>query len=77
MKRLITLTALSATLAAALMTSGCITVIDAGDSDGVNWNGQNAQPFKASKEACEAVHGDNSNSTGFITCMAEKGWTRD
>jgi hypothetical protein len=73
MKRLIALTALTA----ALMTSGCITVIDAGDSDGVNWNGQNAQPFEASKDACEALHGDNSNSTAFITCMAEKGWTRD
>jgi hypothetical protein len=77
MKRLIAQTTLAAALTAALMTSGCITVIDANGDDGVNWNGQNAQPFEASKEACEARHGDNSNSTAFITCMAEKGWTRD
>ena len=39
MKRLIVLAAVSA----ALMASGCVTVIDASDSDDA-WHGNNAQP---------------------------------
>ena len=68
MKRLLIL----ATVSAALMTSGCITVIDA-DSDGGRWHGNNAQPFDAAREECD----DRTESRdAFIVCMAEKGWTR-
>lgn len=73
MKRLIVLSA----VAASLMTSACITVIDAEDGDGVNWSGQNAQPFDAARDGCVDSVGDDSRSRAFAACMAEKGWTRD
>ena len=72
MKRLIVLSALSA----ALMTSACVTVIDAGGDDHVGWHGQNAQPFDAAREDCRARTGRNEHSDAFAACMAEKGWTR-
>lgn len=72
MKRLIALSA----LAAALMTSGCITVIDA-DTDGVNWTGQNAQPFDRARDDCREETDGGQRSRAFAACMAEKGWTRD
>ena len=67
MKRLLIL----ATVSAALMTSGCITVIDADGDD--SWHGNNAQPFDAAREECD----DRTESRdAFFACMAEKGWTR-
>lgn len=64
--------ALGAVLAAALMTSGCITVIDADHEDGA-WHGNNAQPFDAARADCD----DRTESRdAFGACMAEKGWTR-
>ncbi|AQR60320.1 hypothetical protein BZG35_00605 [Brevundimonas sp. LM2] len=69
MKRLLIL----ASLSAALMTSGCITVIDAkGDDDA--WHGNNAQPFDAARADCDAR---TESRDAFRACMAEKGWTRD
>lgn len=73
MKRLIVLSA----IAASLMTSACITVIDADAADGVNWSGQNAQPFDGARDACADRVGDDPRSRAFAACMAEKGWTRD
>lgn len=70
MKRLLILAALSASL----MASGCITVIDASDSDDA-WHGDNAQPFDAARDACRAQTGDR-HSDAFRACMAGKGWTR-
>ena len=72
MKRLAILAALSAT---ALMTSGCITVIDA-DHDDVAWHGNNAQPFEAARTDCRASTGKGTGSDDFRDCMAAKGWTR-
>lgn len=67
MKRLLIL----ATASAALMTSGCITVIDADGDD--SWHGNNAQPFDAAREECD----DRTESRdAFVACMAGKGWTR-
>ncbi|OYX58181.1 MAG: hypothetical protein B7Y86_04030 [Brevundimonas subvibrioides] len=67
MKRLLIL----ATVSAALMTSGCITVIDADGDD--SWHGNNAQPFDAAREECD----DRTESRdAFVACMAGKGWTR-
>ena len=67
MKRLLTLV----TVSAALMTSGCITVIDADGDD--SWHGNNAQPFDAAREECD----DRTESRdAFVACMAGKGWTR-
>ena len=43
MKSLLILSVLSA----ALLTSACVTVIDASDSDDLAWHGENAQPFDA------------------------------
>lgn len=73
MKRLLTLSALAA---AALMTSACVTVIDAGDNEHINWTGENAQPFDASRDACSEHAGRNQASKAFETCMATRGWTR-
>ena len=75
MKRLLSLAAVSAVLASALMTSGCITVIDADRGDGA-WHGNNAQPFDAARDQCrrETRHGQHSDA--FRDCMAGKGWTR-
>jgi len=70
MKRLLILSALSA----ALMTSACVTVIDASDSDAA-WHGENAQPFDASRDACRAQAGNRHNDA-FRDCMAARGWTR-
>jgi protein involved in sex pheromone biosynthesis len=70
MKRLLIL----ATLSAALMTSACVTVIDASDSDDA-WHGNNAQPFEAARDACRAEAGDR-HGDAFRDCMAAKGWTR-
>ena len=72
MKRLLVLTALSA----ALMTSACVTVIDASGEDHVGWHGENAQPFDGAREDCRARTGHNERSDAFAACMAEKGWTR-
>jgi len=68
MKRLMIL----ASLSAALMTSGCITVIDA-DSDDMAWHGNNAQPFDAARDECDER---TDGRDAFRACMAEKGWTR-
>lgn len=72
MKRLLVLSALSA----ALMTSACVTVIDADGHDDYGWHGQNAQPFDGARDDCRARTGRNQHSDAFIACMAEKGWTR-
>jgi predicted small secreted protein len=71
-KRLLILAALSA----ALMTSACVTVIDAGDDHDFGWHGENAQPFDASRDACRASTGKGQHSDEFRACMAAKGWTR-
>jgi hypothetical protein len=69
MKRLIILTVLSA----ALMTSACVTVIDASNDD-LAWHGNNAVPFDSARRDCrESTDGRDA----FVACMAEKGWTRD
>lgn len=68
MKRLLTLIALSA----AVMVSGCITVIDA-DGDDSAWHGNNAQPFDAARADCDER---TTGREAFRACMAEKGWTR-
>lgn len=73
MKRLIVLAALSA----ALMTSACVTVIDASGEDHVGWHGQNAQPFDGARAECRERTGRNERSDAFEACMAAKGWTRD
>ncbi|MBU1324096.1 MAG: hypothetical protein KJ676_02540 [Alphaproteobacteria bacterium] len=62
--------------AAALATSACVTVIDAGDGGDYAWTGQGAQPFDAARDACRDRAGKQEGTTAFITCMAEKGWTR-
>ncbi len=72
MKRLLILSALSA----ALMTSACVTVIDASDSDDLAWHGQGAQPFDAARAECRASTGHGQRSDEFRACMADKGWTR-
>lgn len=72
MKRLLILPA----LAAALMISACVTVIDADDNDDLAWSGQNAQPFDSARAECRAATGKGQRSEAFRTCMAEKGWTR-
>ncbi|WP_428151353.1 hypothetical protein [Brevundimonas sp.] len=71
MKRLLIL----ATAAAALMTSGCITVIDA-DSDDTAWHGNNAQPFDEARAQCRADNHGRHVEDAFRDCMAAKGWTR-
>ena len=71
MKRLLILAALSASL----MTSACVTVIDADDDD-LAWHGENAQPFDAARADCRASTGKGQHSDAFAACMAAKGWTR-
>jgi hypothetical protein len=56
------------------MTSACVTVIDASDSDDA-WHGNNAQPFDAARDQCRAEAGNRHNDA-FRDCMAAKGWTR-
>ena len=72
MKRLLILTALSA----ALMTSACVTVIDADDDNDLAWHGENAQPFDAARDECRASTNHGQRSEAFRDCMAAKGWTR-
>lgn len=72
MKRLLVLAALSA----ALMTSACVTVIDASDSDDLAWHGENAQPFDGARAECRASTDRGQRSEAFRACMADKGWTR-
>lgn len=72
MKRLLIL---SAALAASLMASACVTVIDA-DSDDYGWHGENAQPFDGARAECRASTGKGPHSDAFRDCMAAKGWTR-
>lgn len=71
MKRLLILSALSA----ALMTSACVTVIDATDDD-MAWHGENAQPFDAARDECRASDRHRQYGDAFRDCMAAKGWTR-
>ncbi len=74
MRRLLVLAATSC----ALLTSACVTVIDAADDDNhVNWKGANAQPFDTAYAACRASEGRDPTSRGFANCMADKGWSRD
>lgn len=61
--------------AAALLLAGCVTVIDASD-DGYGWTGSGAQPFDAAKADCVRQAGSDEGTTAFVTCMADKGWTR-
>ena len=72
MKRLLILSALTA----ALMTSACVTVIDASGEDHVGWHGENAQPFDGARADCRDRTGRNERSDAFAACMADKGWTR-
>lgn len=72
MKRLLILSVLSA----ALMTSACVTVIDAGDDDDLAWHGENAQPFDAARAECRASTDKGHGSGAFRACMSGKGWTR-
>lgn len=71
MKRIAILAAVSA---AALASAACVTVIDA-DSD-YGWSGQGAQPFDSARADCRTRAGHDEGATAFVTCMAEKGWTR-
>lgn len=71
MKRLLILAALSASL----MTSACVTVIDATDDDRA-WHGENAQPFDAARADCRASTRHGHDGDAFRDCMAAKGWTR-
>lgn len=68
--------ALLAAVSAAFMTSACVTVIDAGDSDDLAWHGENAQPFDQARADCRASTGKGQHSDAFRDCMAAKGWTR-
>lgn len=62
--------------AAALATSACVTVIDAGDGGDYAWTGQGTQPFDSARDQCRERAGDREGTTAFIQCMSEKGWTR-
>lgn len=73
MKRLLILTA---AVSAALLTSACVTVIDASDENDHAWHGENAQPFDAARSQCRAETRHGSHSDAFRDCMAGKGWTR-
>jgi protein involved in sex pheromone biosynthesis len=72
MKNLLVLAALSA----ALMTSACVTVIDADNDNDLAWHGQNAQPFGGARAECRASTDRGQRSEAFRDCMAGKGWTR-
>lgn len=71
MKRLIIVAAVTA---AALLNAACVTVIGV-DGD-YRWTGENAQPFDDAKRDCRRASDDGEGSTAFVTCMADKGWTR-
>ena len=64
-----------AVLSASLMTSACVTVIDATDDDQA-WHGENAQPFDAARAECRASSHHGQYGDAFRDCMAAKGWTR-
>jgi len=66
----------AAAASAALLTSACITVIDAADGDDLAWHGENAQPFDDARAACRAGSHHGEHSDAFRACMAAKGWTR-
>lgn len=68
------LLALSAIAAAAVLSTACVTIIDA-DSD-YGWSGNGAQPFETARDECRQRAGDDEGATAFITCMADKGWSR-
>lgn len=72
MKRLLVLTALSA----ALMTSACVTVIDATDGEDLAWHSESGQSFDSARESCRASTGKGQRSDAFRDCMAGRGWTR-
>lgn len=72
MKRTLVLAALTA----ALMTSACVTVIDAGDDHDLAWHGESAQPFDTARADCRASTGKGQRSEAFRDCMAGRGWTR-
>lgn len=67
---------IAAACAAALALTGCVTVIDASDDGHYGWTGNDAQPFGQAEDACETIAGSDHGTTAFITCMAERGWTR-
>ena len=73
MKRLLIL---AATISAALLTSACVTVIDASDDADLAWHGENAQPFDAARSQCRSETRHGAHSDAFRDCMAGKGWTR-
>lgn len=73
MRKIIIVTALAV---AALATSACVTVIDAGDSGDYSWSGEGAQSFDAARDQCRDRAGRAEGTTAFVQCMAEKGWTR-
>lgn len=72
---MIKLLATAAATAAALLLAGCVTVIDASDN-GYGWTGSGAQPFDGAKADCVRQAGSDEGTTAFVTCMADKGWTR-
>ena len=72
MKRLLILSALTA----ALMTSACVTVIDASDDSDLAWHGENAMPFDTARAECRAAGHHGQRSDAFRACMATKGWNR-
>ena len=73
MKRLIIAAAVTA---AALLNAACVTVIGVDDAD-YRWTGESARSFDDAKQECRrAVGNSDEGSTAFVTCMADKGWTR-
>ena len=71
MKRLLIL---AAAASAALMTSACITVIDAHGEDR-DWYGAGAQTFDSARDACRGATGKNEGNA-FVACMRDRGWSR-
>lgn len=66
---------IAAACTAALALTGCVTVIDASDGR-YGWTGDDAHPFDQAEDACETLAGHDHGTTAFISCMAERGWTR-
>ncbi len=73
MKRLLIL---AAAASAALLTSACVTGIDASDDHDRAWHGEGAEPFEASRDQCRAENHGRHVEAAFRECMARKGWTR-
>ncbi len=71
MKRLL----IPATLSAALMTSACVTVIDADDDD-FSRHGENAQPFDGARAECRASTGEGQGGGAFRDSMSARDRTR-